>query len=838
MTAGATTRRTEGNLPAELTSFVGRRQELAEARRLLSAGRLLTLTGVGGVGKTRLALRLAAEVARGQPHGVWLTDLAPLTTGELLAGTVAQTIGCHRHDLEGLREHLRGRRMLLVLDNCEHLVPACAALVTELLAAGRGVRIVATSRQPLHVPGESLLEVPPLAVPAEPGGGSGAASGPGSGSGGGPGTGAGAADGLVPAQADPASRPAPDPATPSVPGRAAGAGRERPLEVGSEAVSLFADRVAAVVPGFTVDAGNSVAVTRLCRRLDGIPLAIELAAVRMRALSVEQILDRIDDRFRLLTQGVRVTMPRQRTLRALVDWSYDLCSPEERALWRRLSVFSGGWDPEAAAEVCCSAELPREAVPDVLDALVDKSVVLRREDGWGVRYEMLETLRQYGEERLAESGGRAALRARHRDWCRGLAARAEDEWFGANQMRWLGRLRNEQANVRAALEFCLSEPGEAWAALEIGAAMWSHRLSWTSPSEGHHWLERALAAGTAPGAGQASATGAAEGSARAKALWVDAWLVLLRGDAGAARPLLEECRALSERLGDEAQLAGAVHISGFAALLAGDFPRAFALLEEALERRRALGFRGPAWVTLFQLAMAAVFMDDPRAPGLCEEVLETARRERAEWSVSYGLWIVALDRWRRGDAEAAVAMMRDAIRVKVRCHDHLGLAQCLEGLAWILAGQGRRARAAELLGAAHMVWRSIGTSLSGLGHLARFHDRCEEELRHDLGDEGFAAGFRRGSELTLDAAAAYALEESPVAVAGDAEQDPGLAALLTRREREIAELVARGLSNRQIAEELVIAQRTAENHVENILRKLGFTSREQIIRAWSPRQAG
>ncbi|GAA2271315.1 hypothetical protein GCM10010149_11240 [Nonomuraea roseoviolacea subsp. roseoviolacea] len=831
MTAGATTRRAEGNLPAELTSFVGRRQELAEARRLLSAGRLLTLTGVGGVGKTRLALRLAAEVARGHPHGVWLADLAPLAAGELLAGTVAQTIGCHRHDLEGLREHLRGRRMLLVLDNCEHLVPACAALVTELLAAAAGLRIVATSRQPLHVPGESLLEVPPLAVPAEPG----AEPGPGAGAGSGPGArSASGAAGLVPAQPDPASRPGPDPvsrpgpdpASRPGPGRVAGAGRELPLEVGSEAVSLFADRVAAVVPGFTVDAGNSVAVTRLCRRLDGIPLAIELAAVRMRALSVEQILDRIDDRFRLLTQGVRVAMPRQRTLRALVDWSYDLCSPEERALWRRLSVFSGGWDPEAAAEVCHSADLPREAVPEVLDALVDKSVVRRGEDGWGVRYEMLETLRQYGEERLAEAGGRAELRARHRDWCRELAARAEDEWFGANQMRWLGRLRKEQANVRAALEFCLSEPGEAWAALEIGAAMWSHRLSWTSPSEGHHWLERALAAPSAPG------------SARAKALWVDAWLVLLRGDAAAARPLLEECRALSERLGDEAQLAGAVHISGFAALLAGDFPRAFALLEEALARRRALGCRGHAWVTLLQLAMTAVFMDDPRAPGLCEEALETARRERAEWSVSYGLWIVALDRWRRGDAEAAVAMMRDAIRVKVRCHDHLGLAQCLEGLAWILAGQGRRARAAELLGAAHMVWRSIGTSLSGLGHLARFHDRCEEGLRRDLGDERFAAGFLRGSELTLDAAAAYALEESPAPDAGDAEQEPGVAALLTRREREIAELVARGLSNRQIAEELVIAQRTAENHVENILRKLGFTSRAQIIRAWSPRQAG
>ncbi|MEV0521731.1 LuxR C-terminal-related transcriptional regulator, partial [Nonomuraea sp. NPDC050405] len=619
----------------------------------------------------------------------------------------------------------------------------------------------------------------------------------------------------------------------AVAGTDAEAGPGPAPEVLSEAVSLFADRVTAVLPDFTVDAGNSVAVTRLCRRLDGIPLAIELAAVRMRVLSVEQILDRLNDRFRLLTQGSRGAMPRQRTLRALVDWSYDLCTPAERALWQGLSVFSGGWDLEAAQRVCASDEIAGAAVSDVLTELVDKSIVIRREDaamppgdGYGVRYDMLETLRQYGEERLAESGRRTALRLRHRDWCRELAERAEAEWFGEHQMRWLARLRLEQANVRATLEFCLSEPGQAWAALEIGAAMWSHRLSWTSPSEGHHWLERALAAETPAG------------SERAKALWVDAWLVLLRGDAAAARPLLEECRALSERLGDEAQLAGAVHITGFAALLAGAFPRAFTLLEEALERRRALGHRGHAWVALLQLAMAAVFMNSPRSSALCEEVLETARRERAEWSVSYGLWIVALDRWRRGDAQAAAAMMRDAIRVKVRCHDHLGLAQCLEGLAWILTGEGARPRAAELLGAAHMVWRSIGTSLSGLGHLAGLHDRCEELLRRGLGDEEFTAGFLRGSELTLDAAAAYALEGGPPLDAGDAEQEPGVAAVLTRREREIAELVARGLSNRQIAETLVIAQRTAENHVENILRKLGFTSRAQIVRAWNTRQAG
>jgi non-specific serine/threonine protein kinase len=379
--------------------------------------------------------------------------------------------------------------------------------------------------------------------------------------------------------------------------------------------------------------------------------------------------------------------------------------------------------------------------------------------------------------------------------------------------------------VRSALEFCLGEPGEAWAALEIAAAMWSHRLSWSSPSEGHHWLERALAQESDASAG------------RAKALWVDAWLVLLRGDPQAAKPLLEECQGLAERLGDEAQLAGALHITGFAALLAGDFSRAMKLLDEALTRRRALGHRGHAWVALFQLAMTAVLMDHPRSTALCEEVLETAERANAEWSISYALWVAALDRRRQGALREAVTMMRDAVRLKLRCNDHLGLAQCLEGLAWILADDEQYEQAARMLGAAHMVWQSIGTSLPGLGHLAGAHDRCESDLRQHLTERAFKAAFDRGAELTPEQAAAYALDEKPARRAESAQPEPdATTSILTRREREIADLVAKGLSNKQIAETLVIAQRTAECHVENVLRKLNFSSRSQIVKAWESRR--
>ncbi len=767
------TRREMGNLPAEMTSFVGRRKELTEAKRLLTAGRMVTFTGPGGVGKTRLSLRVAAEMSRTFPDGAWMVDLAPLGAGELLAETVAGTLGCpNQGGLSALADYLQNKRLLMVLDNCEHLVAECAALSTKLLEMAPDLRILATSRQALHVSGEHLLEVPPLSVPD------------------------------------------------------AGEDASPEAEVTSEAVNLFADRVAAILPGFTVSAGNSLAVTRLCRRLDGIPLAIELAAVPMRALSVEQILDRLDDRFRLLTKGSRVGVPRQQTLRALVDWSHDLCSPQERLLWERLSVFSGGCDLEAAEHVCSGDGIAAEIVLDVVTELVDKSILLRKEHDSGVRYEMLETLRQYGWERLVESGQETTRRQRHRDWCRDLAARAEAEWFGERQMDWLVRIRPEQANVRAALEFCLSEPGEAWAALEIAGAMWSHRLSWSSPSEGHHWLEQALKLEPAPSV------------ARAKALWVEAWLLLLRGDTIAAKPLLEESCMLAERLGDQAQLAGVVHITGFAALLAGDLPQAFTLLEEALARHRALGRPGQSWVALFQLAMAAVLNDDPRAAALCQEALDLCRQEKAEWSLSYALWIAGLERWRRGDPSTGVNMLRDSVRLKLLCNDHLGMAQCLEGLAWIAADHKPDKRAAELLGAANMVWRSIGTSLPGLGHLAPSHDRCEDRLRRSLGDEAFTTAFGRGSELTLDRAVAFALDEKSAKETGRAQARSDVASVLTRREREIAKLVAQGLSNKQIAETLVIAQRTAEGHVENILSKLSFNSRSQIAKAWGSQQAG
>ncbi len=343
-----------GNLPIDVTSFVGRRRELSEARRLLGDARLLTLAGAGGVGKTRLALRLAAEVRRTFPDGVWLADLAPVQDGELVPQTVIAALGLQDHStrlpVETLLEYLAGKRLLLVLDNCEHVLDACAVLATKLLSQAEALRILATSRQLLSVEGEQVMEVPPLSVPD--------------------------LDWLS----------------------AAGS------LTGYEAVRLFAERAAAVVPGFAVTASNGAVVARLCQGLDGMPLAIELAAVRLRVLSAEQILERLDDRYRLLTGGSRTGLERHQTLRAAIEWSYDLCSPQEQILWGRLSVFSGGFDLEAAEQVCAGEDIAQEDVFELVTGLLDKSVLAREEHGSRVRYRLLETIRQYGQTHLTESG--------------------------------------------------------------------------------------------------------------------------------------------------------------------------------------------------------------------------------------------------------------------------------------------------------------------------------------------------------------------------------------------------------------------------------------------------
>jgi predicted ATPase len=699
--AGAGPGRLVGNLPGEVTSFVGRRREIARAARLLRRARLVTLTGVAGMGKTRLALRVAAQVREAFPDGVWLVELAALTDDTLLPQTVADVLGIqsrlHVPTVDTLTDHLADTRLLLVLDNCEHLLDGCAALASRLLAAAPGVRILATSRQALGVAGEHLFEVPPL--------------------------------------------PVPDPGQPMTARAVARHG----------AVRLFAERAAVARPGFTVDASNRATIVRVCQRLDGIPLAIELAALRVRALSVGEILAGLDDYLGFLAAGSRVAVPRVQPLRAAIDWSFALCWHDEQQLWIWASVFASGFDLAAAEAICSGQGIARDDVVDLVAGLVDKSILTRtgHDTDTPARYRMLEAIRHYGEERLAASGHLTAVRARHRDHYHRLATRAEQEWLGPNEYAWFTRLRREHPNLRAALEFCLTDPGQARAGLEITAALWHYWVRSGMHTEGRYWLDRALQLDPGPS------------PHRARALEASGHIALLQADTTTALSQLEQARALAHRLGDELTLAHTTLDFGVAAYIQNDHQHAVTLLEDALAHHQTLGDPAGVWLALIFLALTSAALGDPdRAVAFGEECLALSDNRGASSSRTYALCVLSLGRWLSGDQQQASRLIQEGLPVAHQFDDPWALAHYLELLAWIAGADGQHTRTARLLGAAHTVWRSTRTLPSGPTYLAVFHDLCEHHVRTALGDERFTTAFQHGTRFTLSQAIDYALETS------------------------------------------------------------------------------
>ncbi|SMD24679.1 Predicted ATPase [Kibdelosporangium aridum] len=771
--SGTRSKRHGGNLPAETTSFVDRRKEIAEAKRLLSASRLLTLTGVGGVGKTRLAVRVAAAVRRAFADGVWLVELAHVRDGALVVHTVAQALEIHndggREPLGLLVDVLRDRQVLLVLDNCEHLVHECATLVATVLHEATRLRILATSREVLRVPGEQVLPVGPLPVSEHNG--------------------------------------------------------TRPADAGSRdaVVALFAERAVAVMPTFAVGSENKEHVAGICRRLDGIPLAIELAAARLRVLSADQILARLDDRFALLTAGPRTVSARHQTLQATIDWSFRLCTPAEQALWARASVFAGSFGLLAAEEICVSQDLPAGSVVDLLAGLVDKSILIRDDHSTGTRYQFLDTLRQYGQRMLRQAGGLTWLRRRHADWYLHLAERGEREWFGPDQATWLQRLRLEHANLRLALEFCLATPERTQTALRLAAALHFYWHGCGFVAEGRHWLDRALAQDTEPS------------KARATALAINAHLAVLQGDASAATAMAQEAQDWAQSRGEQTVLAYLVFVQGAIARFSGDIPRAQALLKDALARFEALDeLNSTVIVAYVTLVGATVVQSDlARAIALGQYARALCERHGEQWARAYTLYALSLAEWKQGELAQARTHARDGLRGMHTFNDTFGIVLLVERLAWIAGTAGEHERAAVLLGAASTIWPRVGGQpLFGSQHYLAAHEACEQQARRALGNHAYEIAFQRGTELSLDQATAYALGESPQpAPAAPSATNAEPLAPLTRRERQVAELVAQGLSNKDIATRLVISQRTAEGHVERILTKLGFTSRTQLA-AW------
>src|SRR5215208_4936398 len=801
------------NLPLARTSFVGRERETLQVKRLLAMTKLLTLTGAGGCGKTRLALKVASDLVGAYLEGAWLVDLAPLSEGELVPQAVAQALGVPEQPgrplTATLEDALRSRKMLLVVDNCEHLIEAVVGLVDSLLDSCPKLRVLATSRERLNAAGEVAWVVPCLTVP----------------------------------YSRQEAYPPPE------------------LE-GYESVRLFVDRANQRDPFFELTLRNGQAVAQVCRRLEGIPLAIELAAGRMGMLSAEQLASRLEDFLKLLTGGLTAD-PRHRTLRATLEWSHELLSEPERMLFRRLSVFTGGWILEAAEEVCSGEGIEQGDVLEVLSELVDKSLVVAGAGEQGVpRFRMLEPVRHYGQERLQESGTAEWVRERHAQYYLALAQEAEPELEGADQILWMDRLETEHDNLRAALSWAL-EGGEAELGLQLAGAL---RLFWVGRShysEGRRWYEEGLKRGHSTSQ-----------QVRANALFGAGFFTVSLGDLELARECLEDGLVLYRQIGDRRGAANCARFLGWISFELGDWERAKALFEEALPLARESGSIRDTCNALSMLAyMAACRGDVKRAQALGEESLAIAREAGDTTSVAFASQYLAVTAMLSGDYERAQTLFEATLEMTRITGNRKGQAISLNNLGLVALCRGDYARAAKLSseslklseeGLDHQVLTWSLDTLAAVcgqrryvGRAARLWGAAEvlreasgfsqppddervlepflKDARSRLDEATFQAAWEEGRAMTEEQAVEYALSEEEEqnartldAVPEEQPRPDEPTERLTPREQELALLVGRGLTNRQIAQELSISEHTVASHVRKILKKLELRSRAQI----------
>jgi len=805
------------NLPARLDSFIGRQRAIVELKSLLGATRFLTLTGAGGSGKTRLALQVATTLLTEFEDGVWWVALDALTDPALTPQQVASSLGISEQPgrtlPDTLTDALKSRKILLALDNCEHLIHACAQLVETLLRSCAELRILATSREAFNIPGETIWPVPSLDVP------------------------------------DAYHLP--------------------PFEglVQYESVHLFVERAESVQPAFLLTQENALTVTQICRRLDGIPLAIELAAARVKILSLEQIAARLDDSCRLLGGGSRTALPRQQTLQATIDWSHALLSEHERTLFRRLSVFRGGFSLEAVEAICAGNGIEQNEALDLLSHLVDKSLVVVAAGGGETRYRLLETIRQYAQSKLQECEEAARMRQAHCDWYLGFAERAESNVLGAEQATWLDRFEVEHDNLRAALAWSL-DTGEGEKAARVGVAMWRFWFVRGYLSEGRRWLERALAGFSEQTTVRAKTLRAAgilagyqDDYLRAKELLAEslelfrehldpqgasyalcslALLARHEGDYAGAVSLLEESLQLSREVADHFGMTLTLADLGLTVLHLGDYERASALCEESLALSRERRDSRSIASALTNLGIVTLERGDgARARALCEESLAMRRQLRDKGGCAHTLAMLGRMAIQQGDYDRATACYAESLALRQETGEQEGIAIALEGLAAVAGMRAQAAHAAQLYGAAESLRQALGAPMTPIDR--SYYERTVAAVRAQLDESIFLNAWTAGRTMTHEEAIVASRQtHEHRRVTPDSAHTPARTSApsstrsaafgLTAREIEVLRLVTQGLTYAQIAEQLIISPRTADAHLRSIYGKLGVNSRSAATR--------
>ncbi|MGQ4457900.1 ATP-binding protein [[Kitasatospora] papulosa] len=721
----------------EATSFVGRERELESASALLERRRLVTLAGVGGVGKTRLARRVVRQVAGRFPDGIYWVELADIRSDEAVAAAVAAAVGVQasadRDPLGELAKALQGRSVLVLLDNCEHVLEASARISRGLLAHLPKLRILTTSRQPLDIGEEQVIQIEPLDLPP---------------------TGCGCAD--------------------EAGTTAAGEAYET-----SSAVSLFLDRAAAASPGLRMTDADRHTITQVCRKLDGLPLALEIAARRLRMLTIEELLERLDQRFRVLGPGGRdrTAHPRHQALRALFDWSYELCTDAERAAWQQLSLCTGGVLLTDAEQLCAQTTTSETTTAAPIDhpfeslaGLVDKSLLTRVDTGGRTRLHMLETVRSYGQERLAESDEthRRALR-RHRAWYLGLSAQAGAAYGSSEQAKWLRRLRPEHANLRQIITAPPPDEEPPETVLRASLGLWLHCLSSGNVGEGAHWMRMITSRYPRPPRPETSLTWC-------RAVWVAGFLLFIHGDHNSTTENIERGEKVLAQLSAtpshgntktsavaRAELSAAfLQLRGLVALVNQDIENSTRHAQASLDMGRSSEMLLTQQQCIAQLAFTAVIAGDhARATPLLEKALAISEAQGDTWHRCYLLWIIAIGHGEAGRPKEALSLLRSALRHTWEIEERMGEAALSETLAWVLASNGDAYSAALVLGAVDRVWRPSGAPrLFGFVPMTAHRKRGLERARHALGDTEYAQAFQDGQHLGLRTALREAFESA------------------------------------------------------------------------------